>query len=93
MKKVIYGEILSNEEISANIFDMRVKAEDISKEAKAGQFAQLFTGKGELILPRPISICEAENGILRFVYMKVGKGTDVFSKMKKGESIKILGPC
>ncbi|MBR1442481.1 MAG: dihydroorotate dehydrogenase electron transfer subunit [Firmicutes bacterium] len=93
MKKIIYGEILSNDEISTNIFDMKVKAEDISKEAKAGQFAQLFTGKGELILPRPISICEAENGILRFVYMKVGKGTDVFSKMKKGESIKILAPC
>ena len=42
-------------------------------------------------MPRPISICEKENG-LRLVFRDVGFGTAYFSTLKKGDTVDILGP-
>ena len=44
------------------------------------------------MLPRPISICEAdkENGKLRLVYRVVGEGTDEFSHLTKGDQLEII---
>lgn len=95
MKTVVLSEVLYNNAIALNIFDMAVKAPKLAEMAKPGQFVEIYTDSKALLLPRPISICEidAKNGILRFVYQVVGKGTEIFSKLKKGDSLKILGTC
>lgn len=94
MKTVCEAKILKNINITPTIMDMVIYAPLIAKEAKAGQFINMYTGKGEMLLPRPISICDfdAKNGTLRVVYSVVGKGTELFSKMKEGEAVKVLGP-
>ena len=94
MKKILKAEILKNESISSSIFEMIISAGEIASETKAGQFINLYTGLGEALLPRPISICEIdhENKTLRLIYQVVGKGTNVFSDLKQGEFIKVLGP-
>ncbi len=94
MKTICEAKILKNINITPVIMDMTILAPEIAKEAKAGQFINMYTGKGEYILPRPISICDfdAENGTLRVVYAVVGKGTELFSTLKEGDSIKVLGP-
>lgn len=95
MKTTVLAEVLSNNSINDSIFDMVVKAPELAEMAKAGQFAELYTNSDALLLPRPISICEVDkaNGALRFVYQNVGKGTNLFSKLKKGDKIQILGTC
>ena len=68
----------------------------IRDRAKAGQFISLYTGEGSKLLPRPISLCEIDNvqGRLRIVYRVTGNatGTEIFSRMKAGDKIEVLGP-
>ena len=94
MKTICEAKILKNTNITPAIMDMVILAPEIAKEAKAGQFINMYTGKGEMILPRPISICDFDEneGTLRVVYAVVGKGTELFSSLKEGETVKVLGP-
>ena len=79
--------IIENKEISQGIFSMKVKHKE---NVRAGQFYML---KGELaFLGRPISVCEVEKDIIRFVYAVVGKGTNELKNMKEGKTLKIIGP-
>src|SRR5699024_4606170 len=59
-------------------------------------FISMYTNDGSRLLPRPISICEInkEEGSLRVVYRVTGKntGTELFSRMKAGETIPVIGP-
>ena len=73
---------------------MTLKAEEIAKEAKAGQFISVYCKDGSRMLPRPISICEIDkkDGALRIVYRVAGKGTEEFSGMRAGMILDILGP-
>ena len=95
MKTVEYAEILENDKIADDIYSMTLFSPTIAKEAKAGQFVEVYTGLGEYILPRPISISEIDsrNGRLTLVYQTVGKGTEYFSQCPVGDLIKIMGPC
>ncbi|MCR5279491.1 MAG: dihydroorotate dehydrogenase electron transfer subunit [Lachnospiraceae bacterium] len=44
------------------------------------------------LLPRPISICEVRDNMIRLVFRVAGKGTAEFSDLVAGERIRILGP-
>lgn len=91
-KKKETTKVWSQKCVSENIFDMWIET-SLAREAKAGQFISVYPKNQSTLLPRPISICEAdvENERLRIVYRVVGKGTDEFSKYQAGESISILG--
>lgn len=93
-KKQVMAEIIRHTSLSDGIFDMTLKAEEIAKEAKAGQFISVYLNNKSKILPRPISICgiDQEAGTLRIVYRTVGDGTKELSDYKEGETVKILGP-
>jgi len=90
--KLLHTQILSNAQIAPDIFSMTVHAPEIANKARAGQFAMIYLDNGELLLPRPISICDADGENLRFVYQIVGEGTKAMAKMQKGKSLKILAP-
>ena len=86
--------ITSIVKVTEDIYSMWLKDSDIANKAKPGQFVSFYSdGKSEM-LPRPISICEIdkEEGILRFVFRVVGKGTEEFSKKHAGDTIRIMGP-
>ena len=89
-------KIVSQEEISKNIFSMWLQADHMAANAKPGQFLSLYTRDGSKLLPRPISICEIdrENGRIRLVYRVTGKntGTEAFSRLHPGVTIETLGP-
>ena len=96
MKKTIVNAIiLENKEIAKDIFSMTIKAKELSQSAKPGQFVKLYIENNKNLLPRPISICEIDksNETLRLVYQILGEGTLIFSNMKAGDKIKVLGNC
>ncbi len=78
--------------IAPDIYDMWLLT-DLAKEACAGQFIGVYPKDGARLLPRPISICEAdrEGGRLRIVYRIAGKGTEEFAGWRSGQSVEILG--
>ena len=95
MAKVkITSRIISQEEISPDIFSLWLEAGEIASQAKPGQFISVYCQDSGRILPRPISICEIdrEKGALRIVYRIAGAGTEEFSQKKPGETLDILGP-
>jgi len=84
----------SQERLTDDVFSMWIQAGDMAREAKAGQFICLYSEDGSRLLPRPISICEADRaaGRIRVVYRVAGQGTREFSRYQAGHMVDILGP-
>ena len=96
-KKKTMAVIRSQENITKDIFSMWLEFEanaNVVNSAVPGQFISMYSADGSRLLPRPISICEIDKvaNCLRVVYRVVGKGTDEFSKMVKGDEIPVVGP-
>lgn len=93
-KKQTAAEIIRQTSLADGIFDMTLKAEEIAKEAKAGQFLSVYLNNQSKLLPRPISICgiDKEEGTLRIVYRIAGEGTRELASYQPGDQVKILGP-
>ena len=85
---------MSQVQIATGIFDLQVES-SLATAAVPGQFAGLYVPNDAKMLPRPISICDAdsEKGILRFVYRVTGKnsGTAEIARLKPGDQTDILG--
>ena len=94
MKKVEYAKVISNTELKPGIFDMRLRAPFMSASCAPGQFVMVYTGSERHMLPRPISVCGADKaaGELRIVFKVVGAGTELFSRLHGGATLRVLGP-
>lgn len=93
-KKQMEAEVICQTSLADGIFDMTLKAEEIAKEARAGQFLSVYLNNPSKLLPRPISICgiDREQGTLRIVYRIAGEGTKELSSYQPRSRVKILGP-
>ena len=91
-KKKLTAVVTSQKEIAPGIYDMWI-ATELAKGAVPGQFICLYPKDKSTLLPRPISICEAdkEKELLRIVYRVAGKGTAEFSAYKEGDTVEVLG--
>lgn len=90
------AQVISQRQLAPGIFDLRLQTENIAKCAKAGQFISVYCADKTKLLPRPISLCgiDREQGTLRLVYRVTGEntGTEEFSRLTAGDSIRVLGP-
>lgn len=91
-KKKVTAEVVSQKQIGEQIFDLWLETK-LAKDAYPGQFVAVYPHGESMILPRPISICEADKpkGRLRLVYRVAGKGTAEFSTYKAGDTLDLLG--
>jgi len=83
-------KLIQKNEIAPNIFDFTVDC-PIAPNAQPGQFLHIKCG-GTTYLRRPISICDAYENKLRFIFEVRGGGTRELANVKAGETIDILGP-
>lgn len=82
--------LISNNQIADGIFDMRLAYNADELPVCCGQFAHVYVpGK---TLRRPISVCDAADGVLRLVYQVKGEGTRIMSRMKAGQDVDVLFP-
>lgn len=84
--------VICQEQIGAGIYSLWLQAGAIAREARPGQFVMVYCKDGSRLLPRPISICQAEGISLRLVYRVVGAGTREFSELGAGQAVDVLGP-
>ena len=93
-QKKVNAVIHSQEKLAEGIYSMWLDAPEMAEAAVPGQFIAVYTNDPSKLLPRPISICEAdkENGRLRIVYRIAGAGTKEFSECKAGDTLDIMGP-
>ena len=79
--------VTENLRIAENVMKMTLEGPEL-EEQKPGQFVNLKL-EG-LFLRRPISVCDSEKGGLVLVYKTVGLGTELMSRMEKGEVLDVL---
>lgn len=86
--------VMEQKRIASDVYSLWIQTDAIAKEAVPGQFVSVYSRDESRLLPRPISICEADTdtGRIRLVYRTVGKGTEEFSRLAAGERVTVLGP-
>lgn len=88
-------KILSQKEIAANIYELRVKATLVDDIRAPGQFVHVRVTNGiDPLLRRPISISayNQQTGQMTLIYRKEGRGTSLMVQLEPGMELDILGP-
>ncbi len=83
--------ILKNEPVCGDIFRLVLKTDGAGR---AGQFLEVHPNDGALLLPRPLSLYDADPASKEttLVYRTVGAGTRQFAKLRPGDTLRITGP-
>ncbi|MBC5688262.1 dihydroorotate dehydrogenase electron transfer subunit [Mediterraneibacter sp. NSJ-55] len=83
------GKILTNKKLSDDFYLIEVEEKN---QVKAGQFYMLRGWEEYPVLSRPISIFDADGDRVSFLYKKVGKGTELISRLEPGKMLTLNGP-
>ncbi len=92
MIRDIPGEIVFNRKVAPGIFHLKLKVNKFPPSVP-GQFVMVKINEGiSPILRRPFAIFDSGEDYIEIGYRVVGEGTEILSKKKEGEVVKILGP-
>ena len=93
-KHIINAEVIINDEIAPGIHEIVLSVGNAAAEAKPGQFVNVYPKSDKSLLPRPISICDADanDGTITLLYAVVGEGTTELSTAVLGDVVKITSP-
>ncbi len=85
--------IVHKRQLSDAVFEMGVEAPAIARKARPGQFLMLRTRDGGERIPLTFSDWSADEGWIRFIFMRVGKTTHQLAHMEAGEALAdVVGP-
>ena len=85
MKNSVFT-ITKNENLTSNVYIMTLEGD--CEGIRCGQFVNIKL-EG-LYLRRPISVCDCEGDTLTLIYKVVGRGTELMSGMKVGQTLDLL---
>ena len=85
--------IVHKRQLSDAVFEMGVEAPKIAAKARAGQFLMVRTDANGERIPLTFSDWSAEEGWIRFIFMRVGKTTHQLTHFEVGDSLAdVVGP-
>jgi dihydroorotate dehydrogenase electron transfer subunit len=86
--------VLSNQRLTQDFYLMETdrRSADSNAAIRAGQFCMLRSWGNVPVLSRPVSVFDADEGRVSFLYKTVGQGTALFSRLRPGDSITVQGP-
>lgn len=85
--------IVHKRQLSDAVFEMGVEAPRIAAKARAGQFLMVRTDERGERIPLTFSDWSAEEGWIRFIFMRVGKTTHALAHLEVGDSLAdVVGP-
>jgi len=85
--------IVHARQLSDAVFEMGVHAPAIARKAQAGQFLMLRIDEDGERIPLTFSDWSADEGWIRFIFMRVGKTTHQLSHLGVGDSLAdVVGP-
>ena len=94
-KSLVTGRVAGQERLTGDVYRIRIEGvflEDFTREAKPGQFVNVYMKDKSTLLPRPVSICRIHSGQLELVYRVVGKGTREMAGYHRGNAIRLSSP-
>jgi len=91
------GEVIANPGVAPDHFRLTLSLPPAFATPQPGQFVMIRDPeRGEPILPRPLSVYgfhrESGQSTLDLLYRVAGRGTSLFSRIKPGSSLTVLGP-
>ncbi|MDR1136507.1 MAG: dihydroorotate dehydrogenase electron transfer subunit [Clostridiales Family XIII bacterium] len=89
---IVEAVIASNRRIAEDVLRMELIYKDAALAAP-GQFINIYLREKNLLLPRPISVCDAADGALTLVYGVVGAGTRAMADYAPGSVLRVGAPC
>jgi len=84
--------ISAQRQLAPRIFEMTLQGELVRDLKKPGQFLHIRVPNNTMLLRRPISLAEINPDYCKIIYRIEGAGTEIFSKMKAGEQLDVIGP-
>jgi ferredoxin--NADP+ reductase len=85
--------IVHKRQLSDAVFEMCVAAPKIAAKARAGQFLMVRTDENGERIPLTFSDWSADEGWIRFIFMRVGKTTHALSHLEVGDALAdVVGP-
>lgn len=84
-------QIVDKEQIIDTAFSITILCADLASVVRPGQFLHIKCGE-DLLLRRPLSICNVFVDTLTVVFDVKGKGTQWLSQREPGDYINVLGP-
>ncbi len=85
--------IVHAQQLSDAVFEMGVEAPKIARKVRAGQFLMVRASEGGERIPLTFSDWNAEEGWIRFIFMRVGKTTHQLSHLGVGDELAdVVGP-
>jgi dihydroorotate dehydrogenase electron transfer subunit len=90
MNKMEHCEVMSVTHPREGVADITLSAK-LAKGAQPGQFVHIKCGE-DMLLRRPISICDTADDTLRLVIEGVGAGSNWLVSRKPGDMLDVLGP-
>ncbi|MCX5748804.1 MAG: dihydroorotate dehydrogenase electron transfer subunit [Candidatus Saganbacteria bacterium] len=85
--------ILENINTAPGYFKIALSSRKITTKARPGQFVQVrVLNSSTPLLRRPFSFHIIGKDSFSLLYHVVGKGTEILSKRKKGETLNVIGP-
>ena len=79
------NKIIFKEQLSKDVFCLKVQAKEIAKNRKAGQFVIVMLNEN-LAERIPLTIADAENETITLIFQVVGATTFKLSKLPAGAS-------
>jgi ferredoxin/flavodoxin---NADP+ reductase len=85
--------IVHKRQLSESVFEMGVKAPDVAAKVRAGQFLVLRVDEHGERIPLTFSDWDEASGVVRFIFMVVGKTTRKLAALETGDHLADLaGP-
>ena len=89
MYKIINVEVL----VEDTIYKHEIKAPQIAKKAKPGQFVMVRSGADGERVPLTVADLDIDKGTITIVFMIIGKSSRLYSTLKVGDSYRdVVGP-
>ena len=83
--------VLENKKLGA-YHKITLTDKEMHKSAGCGNFLMIGFSAFDPYLPRPFSFFEVSKKTFSILFKVIGKGTDLLSKVTKGDGLKVLGP-
>lgn len=93
--KVENGLVIGHSQIDKDLYEIEFIAPEIAEECMPGQFVHVLPSTVlDPLLRRPISLYDVDKklGSITLLYKVVGKGTNLFTKIKTKEYVNVMGP-
>jgi ferredoxin--NADP+ reductase len=85
--------ILDKKQLSGSVYEMTIDAPEIARKAHAGQFFIIRVNEHGERVPFTFSDWNAEEGWIRFIFMRVGKTTHLLEDTRAGQYLHdVAGP-